>query len=636
MRAAAIMAVLLFHGGVAWLPGGFLGVDAFFVLSGYLITTLLLKEWQSTNGLDLVAFWARRARRLLPALILLVVAVTVLSSFVLPPDEVRSARGDALAALGYVANWRMILRGTDYFTQTAVPSPLQHTWSLGIEEQFYLLWPVVALVVLRRSPPRWRLAGLGGAAALGALASVITAWMLADSTAGLNRMYFGSDTRAVSVLLGCALAVGLAAAPTATPWLRRVLAFGALTGAAATAWMWTHLDGADPALFRGPLLLGGLSVAAVLAHTVAAPHSATTRLLSLPPLPALGRISYGVYLWHWPLFGWLDSARTGLTGPALFAVRVLATLLVATASYLLIERPLLVGSRPVRLRPRRTLATGMAVVVVAAGAVVLMPFPTHGPEFARPQLTDAQAIPPSTVPLNSATPGMPTTHHHVPGGPLTIDVFGDSIAGSLVRYLPAHPGSTINDDTMLGCGIAVGGPYRYFGSVQQPRPECASWADLLRQAVAMHNPDVVVVLVGRWETMDRVHKGRWSHLGEPVFDDYLRDELDRAIDTGAAGGARVVLLTEPCNRRGERPDGGLWPEDHPERVDRWNVLLREVVARRADTARLIEFGSRLCPEGHFTWQVDGIQLRSDGVHLTPEGVRWLFPWLLPQLEAAAS
>jgi hypothetical protein len=172
--------------------------------------------------------------------------------------------------------------------------------------------------------------------------------------------------------------------------------------------------------------------------------------------------------------------------------------------------------------------------------------------------------------------------------------------------------------------------------VQQPRPECASWADLLLQAVTVHNPDVVVVLAGRWETVDRVHEGRWSHLGEPFFDDHPRDELDRAINTGAAGGARVALLTEPYNRRGERPDGRLWPEDHPERVDRWNVLLREVVARRADTARLVEFGSHLCPEGHFTWQADGIQLRSDGVHLTPEGVRWLFPWLLPQLEAAAS
>jgi hypothetical protein len=149
------------------------------------------------------------------------------------------------------------------------------------------------------------------------------------------------------------------------------------------------------------------------------------------------------------------------------------------------------------------------------------------------------------------------------------------------------PDSSSRMRCLLGCGIAVAGPYRYFGSVQQPRPECASWADLLLQAVTVHNPDVVVVLAGRWETVDRVHEGRWSHLGEPFFDDHPRDELDRAINTGAARPAGRVRLP-PLSR------------------------------------------------GHFTWQADGIQLRSDGVHLTPEGVRWLFPWLLPQLEAAAS
>jgi peptidoglycan/LPS O-acetylase OafA/YrhL len=135
MRAVAVIVVVVFHAGLSWLPGGFLGVDVFFVLSGYLITGLLLEEVDRTGRIDLWAFWARRARRLLPAFIVLVVVVSAVSPLVLPAAETALVRDDALSALAYVANWRMILRGTDYFAQTAAPSPLQHTWSLAIEER---------------------------------------------------------------------------------------------------------------------------------------------------------------------------------------------------------------------------------------------------------------------------------------------------------------------------------------------------------------------------------------------------------------------------------------------------------------------------------------------------------------------
>jgi peptidoglycan/LPS O-acetylase OafA/YrhL len=645
IRAVAVMAVLGFHGGVGWLRGGFLGVDAFFVLSGYLITTLLLQEWQRDRRLDLAEFWARRARRLAPALIVLVAVVGAVSRFVLPTSELDLLRGDALAVLGYAANWRMILRGTDYFARTATPSPLQHAWSLSIEEQFYLLWPLAVLVLLRWPPLRRRpFVGVSAAAMLAALASVVTGWALAASGADSGRLYFGSDTRAVSVLVGCALAAVLVKRSPPTLTLRRWLGVAAFGGAVVTGWMWTHANGTDPRLYQGWLLLAAVAVAVVLTNAVLVPRSVTARVLSLPPLPALGRISYGVYLWHWPLFGWLNAERTGFVGPLLLAVRCLITVAVATISYLGVERPLLYGHRLYghrwRLRrPRPTLAAAALSLLATAAGTMLLTNP-GGPadsSVASPAAV-AQTMPIPTLAAAAPPPpaDAPTTRHHRRlGSPRSVVVFGDSIAWTLVQYFPTQPEVIIHDHTMMGCGVALGGPYRYFGAVQQPRPECTTWPSMLQQAVSADDPDVVMILVGRWETMDRVHNGAWTHLGDPSFDDYLRGELDRAVGIAAAHGATVMLCTEPYNRRGERPDGGLWPEDQPERVDRWNTLLRQVAAAHPDTVRVVDFGRRLSPEGHFTWRIDGVKVRSDGVHLTPRGVRWLAPWLLAQFTAAA-
>jgi SGNH domain (fused to AT3 domains) len=213
-------------------------------------------------------------------------------------------------------------------------------------------------------------------------------------------------------------------------------------------------------------------------------------------------------------------------------------------------------------------------------------------------------------------------------------VFGDSIAWTLVNYLPAHPGVTVRDHTMMGCGLLVSGSYRYFGTVHTPPAQCARWPDLVHGSVAADDPDVVMILFGRWETMDWSRDGRWEHLGQPAFDRHLSGELDRAAGLAGARGAAVVLATEPYNHRGERPDGGTWPEDDPGRVDRWNELLRQVAARRQPPAHVLDLGRRLCPDGRFTWHVDGVQVRSDGVHLTPDGVRWLSDWLFARLAAA--
>jgi peptidoglycan/LPS O-acetylase OafA/YrhL len=665
IRAVAVVCVLAFHGGLSWASGGFLGVDAFFVLSGYLITALLLTEWTRSGGrIDLAAFWGRRARRLLPALLLVVTAVAVGARALLPPEEVRLLRGDGIAALLYVANWRMIFRGGDYFSDTAAPSPLEHTWSLGIEEQFYLVWPLVlALVLFRRSSAhtsaRGRLLALVAACCVGAAAST-AALATTYSATDPGRAYYGTDTRGAAILVGAALAALLALrrpGPVRTGGRRTGLGALAAVAAAGFAWAATHLSGTDEVLYHGGMAATALAVVVVIAHVALVPSGWSARLLSLPPLPQLGRISYGVYLWHWPVFIAANADRTGLEGPTLFAVRCLLTVGIATLSYVLVERPV-----QLRVRPRRPAfaATGAGVAVATgAAAVVAMTAVPPSPALAEESSVSA-AVDRFLAGAEDSGSGVgsagaraedrakdragrkarrpvspPRLHHRRPGEPVVVDVFGDSVAWTLVNYLPAHPGLDVRDRTLMGCGISRTAPFRYAGELRNGlMPACRDWPRIWEAAVARDDPDVALVLVGRWETMDRVLDGRWSHVGEPAFDAHLRSELELAIRIAGAGGAHVLLATEPYNRRWEQLDGSLYPEDEPPRVTAWNELLRDV-ARDHPGVRVVELGERISPGGRFTWDVGGYQVRSDGLHLTPSGVQgWIAPWLLPQLVEA--
>ncbi len=486
-----------------------------------------------------------------------------------------------------------------------------------------------------------------------------------------GRAYYGTDTRGAGILIGAALAALLAlrsegpteprgesagpATPrSVTPGWRRV-GLGGLAAAAAVATLWaaTHLSGTDEVLYHGGMAGIGLAVAVVIAHVVLVPSGLSARLLSVPPLPALGRISYGVYLWHWPVFIAANADRTGLNDLTLFAVRCLLTVGIAFISYVLVERPI-----QLRVRPRRPVfaATG-AGVAVAAGAVVLV-VTTATPRLpALPEeasvvavvdrflagdgdagagATDDRGKDPSSKATKSPRAGpMPPLHHRRPGQPVVVDVFGDSIAWTLVSYLPSHPELDVRDRTLMGCGVSRTAPFRYVGRRYLGlMPTCRDWPRIWRAAIARDNPDVAFILVGRWETMDRVLDGRWTHVGDPEFDAHLRSELDLAIRVAGARGAHVLLATEPYNRRHEQLDGSLYPEDEPPRVTAWNQLLRSVASRHPNVT-VVDFGERVSPEGRFTWTAGGYQVRSDGLHLTPSGVQgWIAPWLLPQLIGA--
>ena len=367
LRALAVVAVLLYHAGLATVPGGFLGVEVFFVISGYLITALLVTEWHRRGRIDLAAFWMRRARRLLPALYLVVLA-TLAYAVVFLPGEVAGLRGDAISAFGYFTNWYLIFGNESYFEAMGRPSLLRHLWSLAVEEQFYLLWPPIVAVGISLGARRWRLRRLMFVSLAVAGGSALLMAALYAPDIDPSRIYYGTDTRATGLLFGAALAFvwrpggrtprEACARPArrgSRPagrlrrrwgWIRPALldavGLAALAGLAALC---LTLDEFQPLLYRGGFAAVGLTTAALVA-VVAHPHSRVgTHLLGWRPLRWVGERSYGIYLWHWPVF---MVTRPGLDVPLdglkLLALRLAVTVLLAHLSYRYVEQPVRHGA----------------------------------------------------------------------------------------------------------------------------------------------------------------------------------------------------------------------------------------------------------------------------------------------------
>ncbi len=645
LRAIAVALVLVAHGGVPGVPGGFIGVDVFFVLSGFLITSLLLDELGRAGRIELAGFWIRRARRLLPALVLMVLTVAAARDL-LPYQALTGLRSDAIAAFLWMANWRFVAQQTDYFTQGAPPSPLQHTWSLGVEEQYYFVWPLlliaVTLALAARARRRRGWATVGGVrfavfliATAGALASAAVAIVLA-SDGTRDRIYFGTDTRAQALLVGAAAAALLVRdwqslnrgwCLIRSRWGRRIARALPMLGLAGLAAA-THFATGATGDFRHGLLLGvALAAVLVVAPVALEQRGVVARVLACPPLVWLGSISYGVYLWHWPIFLALNGERTGWDGLRLFAVRCAVTVAVAAASWWLIEQPIR------RWRPARVPLLPLAAATVAsAAAVTLLVVPVGAGPVLResglpPGVSAVAAVSPS--PPDANPPGPPRPRD--PNRPFTVSVFGDSIGWTWMHYLPPTPGFAFRDHTVIGCSLVRGTPYRYVGQTLEQRAECDSWPLRWARQVSQDQPDVALLIIGRWETVDRVNEGQWTHIGDPTFDSYLNAELQRALRIVGSTGVRVVVATVPYSRGGEKPDGRLYPEDQPDRVDQWNAMLRKAVSRHPNVT-ILDLNKKLCPDGVYTAKVDGIKVRSDGVHLTPEGVKWLTPWLEESLK----
>ncbi len=632
MRGLAVAAVLLFHAEAGWATGGFLGVSAFFTLSGFLITTLLLTERRATDGIALGAFWARRARRLLPAAGIALAGIVAFGATVADPDQVRDLRGDVFGALAYVANWRFLFDGRAYSELFSSPSPVQHFWSLAIEEQFYVLFPLVVVAVLKLGRGRvLPLAATLGAAAIG---SVVLGRVLADDP---MRVYYGTDTRVVELLVGSLLAIVCmrwSGAPTGRAG-RALLGGAGVLALAVLVWWWATVDQSDRWLYQGGFAVHALLAAVVIA--AARVESPLARGLSFRPLVALGLISYGVYLYHWPVFLWLSPERLDIPWAALLAVRLAVTIAIAVASYHLVEQPIRHGAR-IRGAWPRVLTPAVAAGLVAALALVTASPPP--PPFVLEAVSDNAPIalaprdaPRVAPPVEAPAPEAPVVQYHRPlesTRPLRALVVGDSVGVTFGRGLElwaAESGAAVvRNEAVPWCSLGRDLPRAQPFGAQDPGAGCENWDEEWAQIIDEFDPDVVFVMYTVWEVSPRKLPGEddYSVPGDRELDAWQLSEYQAATDVLAARGAPVNWFTIPCSEAPIVSGEPLW---HVNRR-----LLPKLAATR-DAARVIDLDAELCPGGRMPAEYAGVvDFRPDRAHFSDDGALAVARWVMQTVQ----
>ncbi len=573
--------MLFFHAGGA-LPGGYLGVDLFFVLSGYLITSLLLGEHRATGRIALWPFWTRRARRLFPALLLLMPAIAVYARYVAQPAELQGLRADALSTLGYVANWYAIYAHKSYWQLFAAPSPLEHTWSLSIEEQFYVVWPLLVAVVLRGRSSR----------ALLVISLVLTGLSMAAMVAlfdpgATSRVYLGTDTRAASILAGAILATVVSPGREFQARTVRWLDGLGIASAIGLSVAWWRLEGTNRFLYHGGFWLTEVAVLALILCAVSGSRSVVARALSAPPLARLGTISYGVYLWHWPVNVFLTPERTHAHGFWLHVMQFTVTGAIAIASYRLVEHPIRLRGipfgRPVYMVPA---IAALAVVLVVRGTL-------------------ARGLPSGPSVASGLEP-----RHGSDRVAFRVLLLGDSTANSLGWGLRGVHQPELAVDLLgeNGCTIL--------------RDMCgaAQWAERTREL----RPDATVVFLGGAFMHGLTIDGAWRKSCHPGWDRRFEANLARRLGDLRSPGGRVFTVTVPY------PLGIYDNATFRAEVDCINTSIRRSSAS-VPGVEILDLAQWLCPAGVCRREFAGQAIRPDGVHYTIEGAAGLSRWVLGEL-----
>lgn len=638
VRALAIVLVLLFHLGYGWMPGGYLGVSVFFTLSGFLITSLLLEERQRNRYIRVRAFYARRIRRLLPASLVCLAAMSVLVALGVPALA-ETPRSDIVGALLQLTNWQRLLGHQSYADLFRAPSPVAHFWSLAIEEQFYWVWPVaMAAMTAWAARHRRSMSGLlVGCYLLFSASAVLTARFL-----GADAVYYASWSRFAEILAGAAVAALLAGRTVPRGAVRLaplcLITIVALAVVTPSAGGWAYAGGLP--VFA--LLTVGLIVALQ-------PESATRRALSQRPIVWVGRVSYELYLFHWPVFLLVSEQTTGLRGIALTSVRLAITVAASAVVFYAIEQPVRTRRILARTRPMFASAATAVVALLVAIALVLPASPAHrGPRptmlaatriapvatatpsagaVQGPTPASAAADAPDVVPLPAAAPVPPAPPP--PPRSTTVAIFGDSVADWLLR--DAAPSYTRTDFTVVNgaheaCDGAVNLPLSRDrrGKKLHPPADCQEWPESYPPVVenTAQPIAIAVLVVGQAPYPDLLFGDHWmgpcDTMGWYTADvtqriAYLRQHVSQVVLAMPSwSGARVTFML---------------PDNHRTRM----ACIRSALQEMATTVQVpvIDLASLLCPDGPagacapYTSQ--------DGVHVNSTDAPFVLNWLLDSL-----
>ena len=658
LRALSVGVVLLYHAGFSWMHGGFFGVEVFFVVSGFLITSLLLDETDRNGDVSFRQFWLRRARRLFPALYAVLLAVAVWAALAGSAEQQSQLRRDIPWSVFYVNNWGQILGNVPYFA--GEPPLLRHLWSLAVEEQWYLIWPLVFVALLRIRLPRHLL----GAAVIGG-AFVVFAymfWMHARTPTPLggppaafegvdrtNFLYLSTITRAGGLLLG---------AGTAFVW---------------RPWRWTHAPDAPAGRILDPLgaaavaMLGCAASVAVLTEgyvyqwllplvsilslvaVMVAVHPAALgfrRIMGWTPLVEMGKRSYGLYLWSWPIFV-IVGATTGSVGKFMWAM--VLTVVIAEASYRFLETPVRRGAIG-RWWGERAPITYWPVAGGAALVGVLLLFYANVEQFNRFEggddaVFDVEAAvgngsvgsaEESAVDAERPVESSPVTALTTPVVPATsarLAIVGDSQANALAINLPDGIDGVfpnVVNGSVDGCSVYDSGSVRSSVSFGNNFSICQGWQQEWADAAAGN--DVALVVVGAWDVFDIADDGTVYGFATPEGDAFFVRNLSSGIDAMLAEGANVALLEVACMRPQDVEGAGVraLPErGDDERVAHVNDLLRQTAA--AYGSPRVEF-----LEGPDEWCADeaiatDLGYRWDGVHVYEPGANLIYTTVAPDL-----
>lgn len=624
-RGIFLMFVVVGHLGVSAIHGSWIFISGFFAISGFLIASLMLREYERSGKIAVVGFWLRRARRLLPGLFVLLMTVGTWATLFASDETRRQMRGDLLATAGFVMNWRLIHLDDQYFAQFAEVSYFRHAWTLAIEEQFYLVAPLLVLGLIRLRSSRLRtgllVVGIAGSAWWAAQIGVGT---LSDQA----RVYYGTDTRVGAILVGVLLAFavhkGISWPKVLNRWIGP-LAFG------ISVYLAFAVEPMSAAMFeRGGLLAFVLLWTAGLVPLVDRKQSQYTRFLSNPAFVWTGVRIYGIYIWHWPIALWLDLAAPDLLTGVKVVVGVLATLTVAGLSYKFVEEPVIRGGLKAlfpKFPPRLVVtssAVALASIIFTAGAI-----------------PRADATDPSTIPVLVSG----TERHDGQGEHATFAFFGDSVPYYLAEDYPAdlYPDTSITSFAVPGCGL-VPWTTRGASTVSEPvREDCVEAYASLEEDLVASQADGFILMTGSILALPHVTpEGKILTLSDDALIEKMYSSLDAIKeDVDASGVEFTGIVTIPC-RSDDRSLHDLVKETDPVEIARQDEFVRRWIdpteanqhltqwANERGVAVLDLYGALECEKG-FRPSIHGVSMFRDFFHFSEPGAVMVWSWLVPAI-----